>query len=293
MLVDGELRRACVAPVAEGMEVVTAPGALAEVSPRRIVSFFPNHLHASVSVFTHGCNYGCGFCHNWDLSFSSTEPALTPQEAASVTQRLTGTRGNRRTGISGGEPTLNRRWLVEYIGQIRAFSPGCRVQLDTNASLLTPDYVDELWAAGMTDFSPDLKGLELATFQRITGIGDEAVASAHLLNSWRAVEDVLQRYRGRLHVAVALPFHPDFIGIDEVRHMGERLATLQRGLDVNLIVYQPAFRMRDAAPADDEVIDAAVAVLEKAGLTVWCQEGDDIPAATDPADLLSDATEAF
>lgn len=293
VLVGGELQRACATPVAEGMEVVTSAQELAQVPPRRIVSFFPNHLHASVSVFTHGCNLACGFCHNWDLAFSSSDRALTPQEAAEVTRRLAGPQGNRRTGISGGEPTLNRRWLVEYIGNLKALSPGVRIQLDTNASLLTPDYIDELWEAGMTDFSPDIKGMEVSTFQRITGIADEVLAAHHLEGAWRAVEYVLARYRGRMNVAVALPFHPDLIGLDELRAVGERLAAMHRGLDVNLIVYQPAFRMRSALPADDQAVDDAVGVLEDAGLTVWCQEGDDIPAPLDPEDLLSDAAEAF
>jgi pyruvate formate lyase activating enzyme len=293
VLVDGELSRACAVPVVGGMQVSTSPERLRELPPRRIVSFFPNHLHASVSVFTHGCNFSCDFCHNWDLAFASAGRALTPEEAATHTRRLAGSRGNRRTGISGGEPTLNRRWLVEYIGNLRGLCPGVRVQVDTNASLLTPDYVDELWEAGMTDLTPDLKGLELAAFQRITGVGDTALAVSHLEGAWRAVEDVVLRYRGRLNVSVAIPFHPELIGIDELRAMGERLAALQRGLDVNLMVYQPAFRMRLAQPARDEAIDEAVEVLEDAGLTVWCQEGDDIPAALDPEDCVAESEEFF
>jgi len=275
------------------MEVVTSPEALAAIPAVRIVSFFPGHLHANMSVFTHGCNYACGFCHNWDLTFSSADRPIPAAQAVELTRRLTARSGNRWTGISGGEPTLNRRWLVEYVGGLKASCPGVRIQVDTNASLLTPDYIDELWEAGMTDISPDLKGLGLATFQRITGISDQALAARHQDASWAAVEYALSRYAGRLHMAVGIPYHPSLITAEEIRRMGERLAAMQPDLDVNLIVYRPAFRMRHAPAAADEGIDLAVELLESTGVTVWCQEGDHIPPATAPEESVAASDEVF
>lgn len=285
--------RACSAGAADGMEVETRSEALRAEEPRRVVSFFPNHFHASMSLFTHGCNFACDFCHNWNLSFSSAGRALTPQEAADTTQRMTGPKGNRRTGISGGEPTLNRRWLVEFIGNLKIASKDVRIQVDTNASLLTPDYIDELVDAGMTDFSPDLKGLQVETFQRVTRLEDRELSARHLETAWKAVEYVTSRYGDRIHIAVAIPYHPKLIGKEEVRGMGERLAAMKKGLDVNLVVYQPAFRMGHALPPSNEDISEALELLEGTGVTAWCQEGDDIPQAMSPEECVSPSDEAW
>jgi len=45
--------------------------------------------------------------------------------------------------------------------------------VDTNATILTRDYIDELVEAGVTDIGPDLKGCYPETFMRITGIEDK------------------------------------------------------------------------------------------------------------------------
>ncbi len=306
VIVDGRLTRPCCTGVVQGMEIVTDREAIEALPPLRVVSFFPGHLHASMSMFTHGCNYSCDFCHNWELTFSSSDRALTPEEAAQVTEQMiqqmakmpqrdgapVGDPGNRRTGISGGEPTLNRRWLVEYMTRLKATTPEVRIQLDTNASVLTPDYIDELYAAGMTDISPDLKGLTLGTFQRITGVEDPDLATEYLTNSWRAVEYVLSNYADKLHVAVALPYHPEIITGEEVQRMAEKLASWKSDLDVNLIVYQPAFRRRDTRPAAGEDVKEVMDLLEATGLTVWLQTGEDIPPAMTP-DHLQFSSEDF
>ena len=119
-----------------------------QVSAKRVVTVMRPAPHGHPSIFTHGCNYRCDLCHNWDLTFSSTATSLTPSQA--VAQLGLQPEKDRWIGISGGEPTLNRQWLVDTVRQLRRSVPESRIQLDTNASLLTPDYIDELIAAGVT-----------------------------------------------------------------------------------------------------------------------------------------------
>ncbi|MCE8425493.1 MAG: hypothetical protein J5U17_06915, partial [Candidatus Methanoperedens sp.] len=47
-----------------------------------------------------------------------------------------------------------------------------RFHVDTNGSILTPDYLDELVEAVMTDIGIDLKSLELDTFSHITEVNN-------------------------------------------------------------------------------------------------------------------------
>ncbi|MHB1128175.1 MAG: radical SAM protein [Bacillota bacterium] len=287
ILVDGNQIRSCCTEVSGNMNINTDRNEIDRHPPLRLVSFFPGHLHASIAVFTHGCNYSCDFCHNWNITFASSGRPFSPQEAAMVAGQAISSSQNQRIGISGGEPTLNRRWLVEFIHGLRTKFRDLRIQVDTNASLLTKDYIDELYDAGMTDISLDIKGMDLNTFIKCTGVENRELAQEYLLTSWQCIEYITGTYAGKLFYTVGLPFHPDFITGEELLRMGSRLASLEKDMDVNLIVYQPAFRMRNAAPPPDADIDEALELLNSTGIKrVWCQEGDDIPLPTDPDDLL-------
>ncbi|GAW92976.1 radical SAM protein [Calderihabitans maritimus] len=286
VLVNDKLVRSCCTEILEEMEIITQPKEIERHPPLRLVSLYPNYFHASVSVFTCGCNFNCDFCHNWNITFASTGTPLNPLEAAGLVNQMIGSKGNFRIGISGGEPTLNRRWLVAFIGELKAKYKQLRIQVDTNASVLTKDYIDELYDAGMTDISPDLKAQELDTFIKITGVKNKELARRYLDTAWQSIEYIVAKYANKLHLAVGLPYHPKLISEEELFSMGKRLASLDRNIDVNLIVYQSAFRMRGEGEASDRHIDQVMSLLSDTGLKrVWCQEGEDIPRAVDPDDL--------
>ena len=82
-------------------------------------------------IFTHGCNFRCGFCHNPELVIEK------PQKEDSLTVKtflnFLDTRKGRLDGvvITGGEPLLNSD-LKDLISQIK--SKGFLVKLDTNGS---------------------------------------------------------------------------------------------------------------------------------------------------------------
>ena len=64
---------------------------------------------------------------------------------------------------------MNRPWLIQYIRALKSRNPDeqARFHVDTNGSLLTADYIDELVESGMTDIGIDLKAVEVGTFQRL------------------------------------------------------------------------------------------------------------------------------
>ncbi len=79
--------------------------------------------------------------------------------------------GVDRMAISGGESTLNRRWLLGFLRDLKNLNRDerARIHVDTNAAVLTPGYIDELVIAGTTDVGADVKALELdyKSFNRI------------------------------------------------------------------------------------------------------------------------------
>lgn len=65
-----------------------------------------------------------------------------------------------RMAVSGGEPTLNKRWLLSFFKELRGLNPDerARIHLDSNGTLLTEGYVDELVEAGATGIGVEPKG---------------------------------------------------------------------------------------------------------------------------------------
>ena len=120
-----------------------------------------------------------------------------------------------------------------------------RFHVDTNGSLLTPDYIDELVEAGMTDIGIDLKGMEVDTFQRITGLKDRTVAESCMENAWAAVSYIQERYKNRVFLGIEIPYNKELIPLPELENMAKRIYAIDPGVQVCVLDYRPEFRKRD------------------------------------------------
>jgi pyruvate formate lyase activating enzyme len=264
--VDDKLERSCVTPVREGMRISTE---LPEHIPLRIVHGPQGHTVGGVGTpyklkgyryievvnFTAGCNLRCPQCQNWSTTYCGKEAPLTPREAAERITRLGRLYGVERFAVSGGEPTLNRKWLVEYFKELRRLNPHARIHLDTNATLLIPDYIDELVQAGMTDCGIDLKGCELKTFQKITGIADKKLARKYLEVEWKAVRYILDNHP-EVFVGLGIPYNKDLISMDEIARIGELIFKLNPDIQVCALDYRPEFRaVRLSRPSLEEMME--------------------------------------
>lgn len=58
------------------------------------------------------------------------------------------------------------------------------MHLDSNGTILTSDYIDELIEAGVNNIGVEPKGLRLETFMDITGVTDRRLAELYLETSW-------------------------------------------------------------------------------------------------------------
>ena len=89
---------------------------------------FPGIVAAT--VFTQGCNFRCGYCHNPELVLPQFFQEPLPPEV--VLDYLNDRRGKLEgVVITGGEPTL-QKGLVDFIMRIKEM--GFAVKLDTNGS---------------------------------------------------------------------------------------------------------------------------------------------------------------
>ncbi len=277
VLVNGALKPACHIKIQEGDVVETR---VEGKPPLRIVEGFTPHQvggvgtpywvkkkggYIEVAAFTAGCNLRCASCQNYHVTYNSFLPPMFPGEAAERLSLMRRRYGVDRMAVSGGEPTLNHRWLVAFFRELRRLNSDdkARFHLDTNATVLTKERIDELVEAGVTDIGPDLKALRLETFQLITGVEDKELAKLYLESSWEAVNYIADEYYPeKIFMGVGIPysksFHPT---MDEITEMGERIASINPEIQVCVLDYRPEFRSRIVQPTPEEMMKVREALL--------------------------------
>ncbi|MEM0082943.1 MAG: radical SAM protein [Candidatus Nezhaarchaeales archaeon] len=301
VLVNGSLKPSCITPVQDGMEIVTKVDEVVKRTPLRLVSSFQGHpvggvgtpywlkpkgffyKYIEVACFAHGCILRCPSCQNWEITYSSRDDPLTPFQAAYLLTETRKLYNVDRMAISGGEPTINRPWLVEFVRSLKTLNVDerARIHVDTNAAVLTPDYIDELVEAGMTDIGVDVKGLRLETFMKITGIKDRELAQRMLENEWNTVKYVVDKYWGKVFIGVGIPYNRDFMSFEELYEIGSRLASIEPSLQVCALDYRPEFRAHHLRRPSFEEMLKVKKILEDSGLrVVVCQtvRGHILPA---------------
>ncbi len=126
---------------------------------------FPGKVAAI--VFTQGCNFRCGFCHNPHLVLPEQfQTSLSPQEVLNYFER----RRHQLQGIviSGGEPTLQKD-LVDFIVKLKHI--GFAVKLDTNGS--NPEVLAPLIDLKLIDYiAMDIK-TSMSRYHEAAGISVE------------------------------------------------------------------------------------------------------------------------
>jgi pyruvate formate lyase activating enzyme len=302
VIVNSKLQPSCITPVQAGMEIITEPAQIATLEPMRLANNFEGYQGGIVGApeirtmavteftfFAQGCNLRCPACHNWHITFSTTGKYRTPRQAAEIMEHGRKKYKVSKVAVSGGEITLNRSWLVQFVREFRAICDDyeTRFQLDTNASVLTPDYIDELVQAGVTDISPDVKALYPETYMKIAGIEDLELAKLCVETAWNAVEYLLKNYSNKMFIVLAIPYHEELISMDELQQMARKIYEINPGTCISLIDYMPAFRCRDLPYTDPEKMEEIHQMFLNTGLNrVLWQFAEDVGEALDPDDLL-------
>ncbi len=131
-------------------------------------------------IFTQGCNFRCGYCHNPRLVDPRRfEPSLSGEEVLQFLRRRQG----RLQGVvvSGGEPTIHHD-LPDWLRRLRDL--GYAVKLDTNGG--RPDVVRRLLNEQLLDFiAMDVKA-PLGKYRLLTGGRDcsaQIQESIHLIQT--------------------------------------------------------------------------------------------------------------
>ena len=124
---------------------------------------FPGKI--ACTVFTHGCNYRCPFCHNASLVVSQNSEHISEDEVIGFLEKRKGLLDG--VAITGGEPTLQKD-LKDFIKKVKSL--GYLVKLDTNGS--NPEILEELIDEGLLDYvAVDIKSSP-DKYPLLTGVKD-------------------------------------------------------------------------------------------------------------------------
>ncbi len=115
------------------------------------------------TLFTGGCNFKCGFCHNSALVLDHKDiPALDESQTLSYLEKRFGILDG--VCVTGGEPTLHKD-LPEFLEKIKKI--GYKIKLDTNGT--NPELIKSLYQNGLIDyFAMDIKNDRL-NYAKIIG----------------------------------------------------------------------------------------------------------------------------
>jgi len=122
---------------------------------------YPGKL--ACTIFTFGCNFRCGFCHNPELIVDDGRPEIKEDEILGFLKD----RKDFLDGvcITGGEPTLNKD-LPDFISKIKKL--GYLVKLDTNGT--NPKMLEELIRKNLVDYiAMDIKA-PLEFYEKVTNV---------------------------------------------------------------------------------------------------------------------------
>jgi len=152
---------------------------------------FPGRVAAT--IFTRGCSFRCGFCHNPELVVKELyQGLLSEKQVFDFFEKRYG----KLTGvcITGGEPLLQKD-IGKFIAHLKAL--GFDIKLDTNGSF--PDRLKEMIELGDLDYiAMDIKN-SLPKYGRTVSIQNskfkiqnEEMKNPEINEKWKMENDKLQ-----------------------------------------------------------------------------------------------------
>jgi len=188
-----------------------------EYKKYRYVPFITlSELKPRVWITLSGCNFRCRGCFSF-----AREPIGEPmrvEELINLVKKSSATYYGEtpleEAVITGGEPTLDRDYLVDLVSQLKGFIGD--VVLDTNGYLLDDSYLGELLEAGLTEVMFDLKAWDEKLHEWYTGYSNKRIL-ANIRNAY-----------GKVKLVVNTVYIPGIVDEREIEQIARFLAEIDR-----------------------------------------------------------------
>ena len=207
-----------------------------------------------LSFGTAGCNLGCKFCQNWDISKSREVARLSdsalPQDIAAAAQKT----GCRSVAYTYNDPVIWAEYAIDTAVACREI--GIR-SVAVTAGYITPEARGDFFSA-MDAANIDLKAFTEDFYFKLTG--------AHLQPVLDTIEFVCNETDCWVELTnLIIPREND--GLEEVKRMcGWILDHVGPNVPIHFTAFHPDFRMTDRARTDQRLLEMAYDIARQSGL---------------------------
>ncbi len=216
-----------------------------------------NHFHPGTSVLsfgTAGCNLGCKFCQNWDISTSREMDRLADEASGEQIARAASGNGCASVAYTYNDPVIFAEYALDVARACRARGLN---NVAVTAGYVNPEARNDFFA-GMDAANVDLKAFDDDFYRRVTGgrlapVLDTLTYLRHETHVWLEVTTLL------------IPGHND--SDDELRAQASWMVR-ELGPDVPLhfSAFHPDHRMRHVPRTPASTLMRAREIALAAGL---------------------------
>lgn len=216
-----------------------------------------NHFYPGTSVLsfgTAGCNLGCKFCQNWDISKSREVDKLSAVAAPEAIARAAQEHGCHSVAFTYNDPVIWAEYAIDTAKVCRAV--GIQTVAVTAAYIskgARQAFYEDIDAANV-----DLKSFSEEFYQKVT--------YSHLQPVLETIEWLKNETNVWLELTnLVIPQEND--SIDEFREMCDWvLESVGDGVPIHFTAFHPDFRMTDRPPTPVETLLAARDVALRQGM---------------------------
>jgi len=193
-----------------------------------------------------GCNFKCKGC--FSIARDTIGEPMTVGELINWVEKSNRAyNGNtllQDAVITGGEPTLNKGFLLDLVLKLKRSVGVKHITLSTNGYLLDRKYVMELKDAGLDEVKLDIKAYANSIHQWYTGMSNRPVlkAARHLSES-------------KLDFRVETVLMQGIVDVEEIERIASFLARIDPGIKYKVVKFAPGEAREKVArrPSDDEI----------------------------------------
>jgi len=180
-----------------------------------------SELKPRVWITLSGCNFRCRGCFSF-----ARDPIGVPMKVEQLINLVKKSSSTYYSNtpleeavITGGEPTLNRGYLVDLVSQLKEFIGA--VVLDTNGYLLDDSYLKALLEAGLTEVIFDLKAWDEKLHEWYTGYSNRRIL-ANIRNAY-----------GKVKLAVNTVYIPGIVDEPEIEQIARFLSEIDKKREID------------------------------------------------------------
>lgn len=213
--------------------------ALDPIEKKPLSMFYPGSLILSVGSF--GCNLGCPFCQNYDISMKNADQAetvfLSPEKLAAKALELK-ERGNIGVAYTYNEPLIGYEYVRDTAKIVRQY--GMKNVLVTNGEFT--EAVEDAVLPYMDAMNIDLKGIRKEYYRKLGG-------------DLNTVQKFIKRAADHCHVELTVLIVPgENDSVEEMREMAAWIASVNPDIPLHVSRFYPRWRMMDRSATEIEQV---------------------------------------